>query len=74
MTDIKMPFLDGLQLAEKIKYIMPSTKIIIFSGSDDLEYAHKAIKLNVSQYVLKPINSLELIEVLLKLKEQLDKE
>ena len=74
MTDIKMPFLDGLQLSEKIKYIMPSTKIIIFSGSDDLEYAHKAIKLNVSQYVLKPINSSELIEVLLKLKEQLDKE
>lgn len=74
MTDIKMPFLDGLQLAKKVGEIIPSTKIIIFSGSDDLEYAHKAIKLNVAQYVLKPINSVELIEVLVSLKEKLDKE
>lgn len=74
MTDIKMPFLDGLQLGEKIAEIMTSTKMIIFSGSDDLEYAHRAIKINVVEYVLKPINSLELIEVLKRLKDKLDKE
>ena len=74
MTDIKMPFMDGLELGEKIADIMPSTKIIIFSGSDDLEYAHQAIKLNVIEYVLKPINSIELIEVMQRLKERLDKE
>lgn len=74
MTDIKMPFMDGLELGKRITDIMPSTKIIIFSGSDDLEYAHKAIKINVVEYVLKPINSIELIEVLKRLKEKLDKE
>lgn len=74
MTDIKMPFMDGLELGKRIADIMPSTKIIIFSGSDDLEYAHQAIKINVAEYVLKPINSLELIDVLKRLKETLDKE
>ena len=57
MTDIRMPFMDGLELGEKIQEIMPSTKIIIFSGCDDFEYAQKAIRINVSEYVLKPINS-----------------
>ncbi|NLZ35067.1 MAG: response regulator [Clostridiales bacterium] len=74
MTDIKMPFLDGLELGEKLSEIMPSTKLIIFSGSDELEYAHKAIKINVFEYVLKPINSIEIIEILKKLKDKLDKE
>src|SRR5471030_2194997 len=74
MTDIKMPFMDGLELGEKLAEIMPSTKIIIFSGCDDFEYAHKAIKINVIEYVLKPINSIELIEVLKRLKIQLDRE
>lgn len=74
MTDIKMPFMDGLELGKKLAELMPSTKIIVFSGYDDFEYAHKAIKINVIEYVLKPINSLELTEVLKRLKEQLDKE
>ena len=74
MTDIKMPFMDGLELGKKVIDLMPSTKIIIFSGSDDLDYAHQAIKINVVEYVLKPINSLELIEVLKRLKGKLDKE
>lgn len=74
MTDIKMPFMDGLELGKRVADLMPSTKIIIFSGSDDLEYAHQAIKINVVEYVLKPINSMELIEVLKRLKEKLDKE
>lgn len=74
MTDIKMPFMDGLELGEKLQTSMPSTKLIIFSGFDDFEYAQKAIKLNVAEYVLKPINSAELIETLKKLKLRLDEE
>lgn len=74
MTDIKMPFMDGLELGKELSKKMPATKIIIFSGSDDFEYAQKAIKINVIEYVLKPINSLELIDILKKLKEKLDKE
>ena len=74
MTDIKMPFMNGLELGEYVAKRSPSTKIIIFSGSDDLEYAHRAIKINVVEYVLKPINSTELIEVLKKLKIIIDDE
>lgn len=74
MTDIKMPFMDGLELGEKLQKEMPSTKLIIFSGFDDFEYAQKAIKLNVAEYVLKPINSAELIQTLRKLRQQLDRE
>lgn len=72
MTDIKMPFMDGLELGKRLSESMPSTKIIVFSGCDDFEYAHAAIKINVIEYVLKPINSIELIEVLKRLKKQLD--
>ena len=74
MTDIRMPFMDGLELGEKIQELMPSTKIVIFSGCDDFEYAQKAIRINVSEYVLKPINSENLIEILKKLKCKLDEE
>ena len=74
MTDIKMPFMDGLELGKKISELIPSTKIVIFSGCDDFEYAHKVIHINVMEYILKPINSMELIEVLKRLKSKLDYE
>lgn len=74
MTDIRIPFMDGLELGQKLAKIMPLTKIIVFSGYDDFEYAKKAIKINVVEYLLKPINSQELTEVLKKLKNKLDKE
>ena len=74
ITDIKMPFMDGLELGNALAKLMPATKIIIFSGFDDFEYAHKAIKINVVEYVLKPVNSIELTEVLKRLKIKLDKE
>lgn len=73
-TDIKMPFMDGLEFGEKIKKIMPSVKLVILSGFDDFEYAQKAIKINVTEYILKPINSLEFLNLLKKLKKQLDNE
>lgn len=72
VTDIKMPFMDGIRLAEELKERFPTTKTIILTGFDEFEYAHKAIKLNVVEYVLKPISSKELIEVLVKTKEKLD--
>lgn len=74
MTDIKMSFMDGLQLCEHIAEKMPSVKMIIFSGFDDFEYAQKAIKLNVTEYLLKPVNAQELTQTLKKLKSQLDQE
>lgn len=74
MTDIRMPFMDGLELGNRLAEILPSTKIIVFSGYDDFEYAKQAIKINVIEYLLKPINSAQLTEVLKKLKIRLDKE
>lgn len=74
MTDIKMPFMDGLELGEKLRASMPAVKLIIFSGFDEFEYAQQAIKMNAAEYILKPINSEELTETLKKIKIQIDRE
>lgn len=74
ITDIKMPFMDGLTLAERFHEKYPTTKIIILTGFDEFEYAKKAIQLNVVEYILKPISSKELTNVLDKIKTKLDEE
>lgn len=74
LTDIKMPYMDGLTLAAKIREKYPSIKMVIFSGFDDFEYAKQAIKLNVIEYILKPVNVEELTAILLKIKNNLDEE
>ncbi|MBZ4646171.1 MAG: two component transcriptional regulator, AraC family [Clostridia bacterium] len=74
ITDIKMPFMDGIKLAEQLREKFPTTKIVILTGFDEFEYAQKAIKLNVVEYVLKPVSSHEMIEILVKVKSQIDKE
>ena len=51
ITDIKMPFMDGLSLSEIVKEEFPKIKIIIISGYDDFEYARQAIKAGVDQYL-----------------------
>lgn len=74
MTDIRMPFMDGLTLTEKIRQRYPAIKVLIFSGFDDFEYAQQAIKLNVSEYILKPVNVEELSQILTKVRHSLDEE
>lgn len=74
LTDIKMPYMDGLTLAGKIREKYPSIKMVIFSGFDDFEYAKQAIKFNVIEYILKPVNVEELTAILLKIKSNLDEE
>lgn len=74
LTDIKMPFLDGLELCRLLAARLPATKFVVFSGFDDFEFAKQAIQMNVSEYILKPINAAELAEVLKKLRAQLDAE
>lgn len=74
LTDIKMPFMDGLQLADLVKRQYPGTRIIILSGYDEFEYAQKALKLAVDEYVLKPFSSRDLVEVLMKMRNALDEE
>lgn len=74
ITDIRMPYMDGLTLTARIREKYPSMKILIFSGYDDFEYAKQAIKLNVTEYILKPVNSEELAVILKRIRESLDEE
>lgn len=74
LTDIQMPFLDGLELCRLLSARSPATKFVIFSGFDQFTYAKQAISLNVFEYILKPINAQELSQVLLRLREDLDQE
>jgi two-component system response regulator YesN len=74
ITDIKMPFMDGLQLSKIIRERMPWVKIIILSGHDEFEYAQQAIKLGVTDYLLKPITVQNLQTALQKLTVQLNRE
>lgn len=74
LTDIRMPFMDGLQLAELVKRHYPGTRVIILSGYDEFEYAQRALKLSVDEYVLKPFSSEELALVLAKVRGVLDTE
>lgn len=74
ITDIKMPFMDGMKLTQVLSEKFPTVKTIILTGFDEFEYAKTAIKLNVIEYVLKPISSKDIIELLINVKEQLDRE
>lgn len=74
ITDIKMPFMDGLELSEKILEKYPYTKIIVLTGFDEFEYAKKGIDLHITNYVLKPVSSKELIKILSDVKVMIDEE
>ena len=74
ITDIKMPFMDGLQLSKIVRERMPGMKIIILSGHDEFEYAQEAINLGVTDYLLKPVTVQKLQTALQKLAQQLDRE
>lgn len=74
ITDIKMPFMDGLQFSKLVRERMPGVKIVILSGHDEFEYAQEAINLGVTDYLLKPVTVQKLQETLQKLAVQLDQE
>jgi len=74
MTDIRMPYMDGLSFIARVREQYPYIKILIFSGYDDFEYAKQAIKLNVTEYILKPVNGEELAEILKRVRISLDEE
>ena len=74
LTDIKMPFMDGLTLCRRLKQQLPAVRLVIFSGFDEFDYARQAIGMNVFEYLLKPITSVELSDVLVRLKRDMDEE
>lgn len=74
ITDIKMPFMDGLQLCRILRETLPATKIIILSGHDEFKYAQEAIQIGVTEYLLKPIIPQDLLAALRKVARQIDEE
>ena len=74
ITDIKMPFMDGLTLARLAKKEIPGLKVVILSGYDDFNYAKQAIGIGVEDYLLKPITMNALIERLSEIRSRYEHE
>jgi two-component system, response regulator YesN len=74
ITDIKMPFMDGLQLCRILRETLSATKIIILSGHDEFRYAQEAIQIGVTEYLLKPIVPQDLLAALRKVAHRLDED
>lgn len=74
LTDICMPYADGLDVAKYVQENCPQCKVAIISGYDNFAYAKEAIQYQVGAYILKPVTARELKEVLLKLHEEIAKE
>lgn len=64
ITDIRMPFMDGLELCQHVRRTMPWMRIVILSGHDEFSYAQRAISLGVNDYLLKPITAQQLLDTL----------
>lgn len=74
ITDIKMPFMDGLEMSRMLRERMPNLKIIILSGYDDFSYARQAIQIGVTEYLLKPVTAGKLLNALLDVKREVMEE
>jgi two-component system, response regulator YesN len=73
-TDIRMPKMDGLTLIEEALKINPNVKTVLLTGYNDFEHARRAIQLNVSDYLLKPLDPSELKRVLSRIIGELQRE
>ncbi|MBO4266760.1 MAG: response regulator, partial [Lachnospiraceae bacterium] len=74
MTDIQMPFMDGITLLKKLKERIPDLRSVIFSGYDDFEYAKEAIRLEAEEYILKPVDADELRNIFVRIRQRLDEQ
>ena len=73
LTDIRMPFLSGIELARSVREVLPTVQIAFLSGFDDFSYAQQAIQYNIVSYMLKPISAAELEEELRNIKVVMDR-
>ena len=74
ITDIRMPFMDGLSLCHIVRQEFPNIKIIIMSGFDDFEYAKRAVNEGVDQYLSKPVTRRMMKQALEDIREKIDSE
>lgn len=79
ITDIEMPIMNGLKLIKEVRNIeseghkLRKKEILVLTAYDDFEYAKTAIRYGVSEYILKPIDEIEMTKILVGLKKELDK-
>lgn len=73
IVDINMPYMNGMELAAKVKESYPSIFVVVVTGHSEFEYAHKALKIGVDDYILKPFDEEELLVALAKVKSSLEK-
>lgn len=71
-TDIKMPFMDGMELIRNVAVMKKNMKYVIFSGCNEFDYAKQAVKLGVSDYILKPVNPMEFEDTITKIIGELE--
>ncbi|MBQ8953683.1 MAG: response regulator [Clostridia bacterium] len=72
LTDISMPGLSGLDVAQAVKAIRPDCRFVILSGYSEFEYARSAVQLGIFDYLLKPVSPRKVEEIFTRLKETLD--
>ncbi|TVY03305.1 response regulator [Cohnella terricola] len=71
LTDIRMPFMDGLELSRQLREKLPDTRIVILSGHEEFSYAKEALSLGIQEYLLKPVGAEELSSLLVRLREEI---
>lgn len=74
ITDIKMPFMDGLELSRLVKKELPDIKILVLSGYNEFEYAKEAINIGITEYLVKPISGAKLLEAVKKVAKTIEEE
>lgn len=74
ITDIRMPYIDGIELATLMRKVYPKAKVAFISGYDEFEYAKEAVNLDVVSYLLKPVSTQDVLTFLDKIRKSLDYE
>lgn len=74
ITDIRMPFMDGLELSRLVKKELPDIKILVLSGYNEFEYAKEAINIGIAEYLLKPITGAKLLDAVKKMAKTIEEE
>ena len=69
ITDLRMPFMDGLELSKLVRKEMPETKIIILTGYDDFESVQEALNIGVAKYLLKPVTPDTLVDAIVNMRD-----
>lgn len=74
LTDIRMPFKDGLEMMRSLQAEQPGIKLIFLTGYSDFTYAQEAVKLGAFDLIVKPYTKVQVLESVLKAKEVLERE